>query len=354
MRQMTNPAGRQPATEATRTPARRLPRCRSLLTLAVLLAAGRAPALAQAPASLPPASMLPAQGMPSGAAIGSPTYQPPSASPAPVSPATGLPAPAGNGCGSGAVCGTGACTGVEPLWDIYVRGGIVTVVGNGTIDDHVGTGWTVTVGLREALPCHTENTRLYADVGLSYTQNQGVGAPVQVAGVFQALVPPETTQHFLNNFATVELQNLQRSTIHGGLDWEFYPEMLNGNDRYRTAIGLSGGGRFSKVRAEYQAQPSADLVALALQVAGPGTGRDPNFLFIKTGTENKDYAFGMYAGVGASFTMYDVSLIGWRVHDVTLGARVDYIYDWFNLGTFDKGDDGLANIVPSLSLGLSF
>lgn len=329
MRQRRNLAGLLP-------PSRLLRECGRGAAVAALLGLTAFRAEAQPPA------VLPAPGAPAAppAAVAVPLPPPPAgpALPAPAAPCVGC-------------IDNGLSKGVAP-WDFYVRSGIVTPVGHGGIDEHVDTGWTIQFGLREPISCPHPTVNLFANFGGGFTYNGGDKAPVVTSGRLFFAVPPDDHDHRLADFAESRLDSLQRSFLQASLDADYAPAWLNTTDDHRAQLFGRAGMRGTKVRAQYNTTPTPAFLETVL--AHVGHGHNGNFIVATSNAKNLDYAFGLFLSVGASVTYYDCQLGGWNLGDVTLGAEIEYGYDWFDLGDYSKGDPGLATISPLLSIAFAF
>ena len=141
--------------------------------------------LAQAPAILPPAVPAP---------VGVPQ---PVGMPAPVSARPSTPPPLSRTRTSQVRLALAVRRSVGPVaafpdvkkgktsGNSCLRLGVVSPVGSGNLDKHTNTGWNVTVGLKEPISCPCDRWKVFADLGVGYTQQQGDQQPVITAVVFR-------------------------------------------------------------------------------------------------------------------------------------------------------------------------
>ncbi len=313
------------------------------LALAVLGAVTARPAPAQGPNNAP--APMPASA-PLSDAMGPPPPPPP-------------PAPC-------AACATAPIeVGVEPgnhfPCEIYVRGGIASPMGGGIINSRMDTGWAVQAGLEQKVSCPNPWIDVLVDFGAGYLEAGGKGdqIPVVTPGTLVAPAAPLNTMPFTSSdFFFTRLGRFRRTDLHTALDSHFFLPYLNPAGQRRVSLDFRAGVRVASIGISYGQTPTPTLQAeinTLIQPSATGApGLDPSRFVFLSRAEKRDYAFGEFASLGASWTYEDVRYGWFALGTITGGVEVEFSHDWVNAGLFTNGKKSVWMVSPMLTLGWAF
>lgn len=233
--------------------------------------------------------------------------------------------------------------------EIFIKAGPVFPLGQGRLEDRVDTGWTIQAGERQALSCTDCPLVLFGELGGGYTANGGDEVPVVTSGTFYA--PFDNHMHPLDSFFDTRLLDLQRFSFHAALGAYYHPLAQDRRGQLDIHLNLRLGARAGGVDADYM--QTKNPVLRALELGHASHGHNPALFQYRDDVE-PGFLFGVFSSVGLGLRCHDACLAGFRLRDVTFGAEVEFGHDWFDLGDFAEGDDGLATISPLLTWAFSY
>lgn len=242
-------------------------------------------------------------------------------------------------------------------WEIYLKGGAVFSLGDGFLEKHIATGWTVQLGLRHAFHRPAgQPWMLFTEFGGGYAANPGrENSPVTTSGIVHFQQPSDDHIHVENNFYDTSLVELQRLFVQGAFGAYYYPSFLNEPGERLVHVNARLGARAGGMRAVYGHEVQLGLRRIWEAHAGPrGHGHRPEAAQYFPDAKDPELFFGLFGSIGTGFTFYDAKLFGRPFADITLGLDIELGHDWFNPGAYSVRDRGWANYTPSMSLSFSF
>ena len=85
-----------------------------------------------------------------------------------------------------------------------------------------------------------------------------------------------------------------------------------------------------------------------------GHGHDPRLFQFRDGNHPAEWFFGLFASAGIGVTYTDVPIGGRTIPGITIAGELQYTHDWFELGSFAAGDDGLSTLTPMITFAVGF
>ena len=233
----------------------------------------------------------------------------------------------------------------------YVQSGAVVPLGDGFLEERLETGWTVQVGMREVLCCPGPGVMLFQEFGGHYAANGGDNVPLVFSGFFQGLDPPDDHVHEFDELITTRLIDIQRVGWHYALGG--YWRLLGPYSRNapETRLKFRSGIRAGALQARFQKTTNPDVIAGVAEHFDHGHAR----VELSTdGGEDPELFFGVFVDVGLEIACHEVCSAGRRRGTLFFGADVEFAHDWFDLGDYGEGDDGLGSFTPMLSMLYSY
>lgn len=299
-------------------------------------------------------------GQPPSPPVVPPTTQPTLVQPTLVQPTVVQPPPE-------AILGAGDIDGVpEPVWEFFFRAGAVIPLG-GDPEDHLRTGWTFQLGLREPLAMPRPSLILFHEFAGSYTANPGDNAPIDIPGFFQGLNPPDDHIHFVRGgvlvagtlpptpdqvgpFWTTRLRELQRLGVHYALGATWAAGTFDGVASGRTFFMVRTGIRGGYVNPEYHKIQEPLIVEGIREHFGHN---HRNILISSDGGRDSGGFFGLFQSLGAGLTLRDATWIGRFPGDITLAAELEFSHEWISLGDYSRGR-GVSTFMPMLTVNFAW
>jgi hypothetical protein len=245
--------------------------------------------------------------------------------------------------------------------ELYLRGGLAAPMGSGIINSRMDVGWAVQAGLEQKVSCPNPWIDVFVDFGAGYLEAGGKGdqIPVRTPGTLIAPAPPLNTAPFsTGDFFFTQLGRFRRTDLHTALDSHFFLPYLNPAGQRRVALDFRAGIRVSSIGISYGQMPTPTLQAeinTLIQPSATGApGLDPSRLVFLSRAEKRDYAFGEFASLGASWTFEDVRYRWFSLGTVTGGVEVEFSHDWVNAGLFTNGKKSVWMVSPMLTFGWAF
>ena len=228
-----------------------------------------------------------------------------------------------------------------------IKAGGVFSIGNGKYADILEPGWTVQGAGRALIDWPNEDLVPFAELGGGYMHQYGEAKneTISDATLTQSVNTTPISQGVLPDSVRTELQELHRGWVHLALGTIFNTANDDSGFQFTGRVGV----RLGHVDARFTERPTA---AAASNIQGlidsqPGVDFD-----LDAGNENTDVFWGVVTGAGVSTPWQSIWLYDHWISDANLGVEFEYIHDWFDLGTFDEGTNGLSNINVMLNLSL--
>ena len=238
--------------------------------------------------------------------------------------------------------------------DFYLRTGALMPLGEGILEDHLNPAWTIQGGVMQPIAYSDGHCWTFsAEFGGGLTDFANGGSFFR-GGTF--FTPEEGIEIPIDEFGKWKLDDVRRTSFHLALGGRYEPPGWNNGSR-GVQIGLRSGVRVGRIHGEWFYEPGQplqqivnDRIALGLdpdlfelrneiddlQVSNTG-----EITLAEDGNRSETFA-GLFTSVSVGVTYYDVCLGSWRLGDVTIGAEVEFSYDWFDLG--HNQDDALRSL----------
>jgi len=237
-----------------------------------------------------------------------------------------------------------------PFVTWYLKAGTVSSPGGGLWEDHTRLGFTIQTGGRAPITDPDAPLVWFGEIGGAFVGNDGTRDTVPTPGVLTSTNPITgvSTQFPLDDFFDTSLGTLRRGSLQLATGLQTTPQFGFNQGWKKLQFNTRGGLRVGHVRATYRENQSAALAALvAMQPPG-------NILSFTTFNDRSDTFFGLFTSLGVAVTYEDVCWGPCYFSTVSIGADIEYAYEWFDLGAFGAGDNGLGTLIPTASLNLAW
>lgn len=238
-------------------------------------------------------------------------------------------------------CGTIRTNALHDLFgcgQFVVNSGVVIPSAGGVLGDRLLTGWGVDVAMRSPILPPMPNRRWFGELGVSFMENGGKGSPITTDGTRVSLIGLPST--FINDAFSVRIRDVRRTAFTTGLGMTILPTWLNQTNQRLVSIVPRFGIRWGGAHISDQSTP---LVAqLPTTVLLPSIQRTDTF-------------FGLYGSLGIQSTWCHVPVFCLCVRELTLGAQLQYVNDWLDLGDLTAGGQRtISTVSPMLTLAFGF
>lgn len=252
-------------------------------------------------------------------------------------------------------CGTMRTHALHDLFNcgqFVVGAGVSIPSAGGVLGDRLLTGWGIDIAMRSPILPPQPNRRWFGELGVSFMQNGGKGSAITTSGTFvdaNGFVPFSVQ---LDELFQTEIRDIRRTAFTTGLGMTILPTWLNQNRQRLISIVPRAGIRWGGAHVSYRETPTADLAAV---IAGRPPGNDPaNFQYFSD-ARRTDTFFGVYGSLGVQATWCHVPVFCLCVREFSLGAQLQYVNDWLDLGVLTGGTQKtISTVSPMLTLAVGF
>ncbi len=238
-------------------------------------------------------------------------------------------------------CGTMRTNALHDLFgcgQFVVSSGVAIPAAGGVLGDRLLTGWGVDVAMRSPILPPMPNRRWFAELGVSFMQNGGKGSPITADGTQVSLIGLPSVS--INDAFSVRIRDVRRTAFTTGLGMTILPAWLNQNNGRLVSIVPRFGMRWGGAHISDNSQ--------LLVAQPPGTVILPSI-------QRTDTFFGVYGSLGVQSTWCHVPMFCLCVRELSLGAHLNYVNDWLDLGDITGGAHRtISTVSPMLTLAIGF
>lgn len=252
-------------------------------------------------------------------------------------------------------CGTIRTHALHDLFgcsQFVVSSGVYIPSAGGVLGDRLLTGWGMDFAIRSPILPPLPNRRWFGEIGASFIQNGGKGSAITTSGTFvdaNGLVPASFP---LDELFHTQIRDIRRAAFTTGLGMTILPSWLNQTNCRLVSIVPRFGIRWGGTRLSYHHEPTDDLNAV---IASRPILNDPDNFQYFSDAKKTDTFFGIYSSIGVQSTWCHVPIGCLCVRELTLGAQLQYVNDWIELGVLTGGHQKtISTVSPMLTLAVGF
>lgn len=252
-------------------------------------------------------------------------------------------------------CGTIRTHALHDLFgcnQFIVSSGVFIPSAGGVLGDRLLTGWGVDFAIRSPIFPPLPSRRWFGEIGASFIQNGGKGSAITTSGTFVDANGLFPTAFPLDELFHTEIRDIRRAAFTTGLGMTILPSWLNQTNRRLVSIVPRFGIRWGGARLSYHQTATDDLNAV---IASRPILNDPDQFQYFSDAKKTDTFFGLYGSLGIQSTWCHVPVGCLCVRELTLGAQLQYVNDWFELGVLTGGrQKTISTVSPMLTLAVGF